>query len=431
MSAPTPYALAYDFTAFQAASPSTPLPADKIEIEYNAIATTTDGLIANLGLIQRSDGALANGIVTPVSLSTATLALIDSEFSLEGAWVTATAYALLDMVTESGNTYACIVAHTSGTFATDLAAAKWMLWAGTSSLHASLTSIAGLTTAADKMIYTTASNVYAVTALTSFARTILDDTTASAVRTTLGVAIGTDVQAYDATLTAFAGGLTAANKIPYATDLNTLGELDFVDEDNMVSNSATAVPSQQSVKAYVDGRSDPGLVLLATASASASATVDFTALIDSSYEHYILEIIDLIPATDNTAIHLRTSTDGGSSFDAGASDYGWSTVEIIGDGAITADAGGDSADSEIHITAQTLGNAAGESYNAIIHIFNPAGTNNTLFRTESSHVTTNGFPCVSIGSGVRYSAADVNGLRVLMSSGNITSGKFKLYGVKK
>jgi hypothetical protein len=53
--------------------------------------------------------------------------------------------------------------------------------------NAALASIAGLTTAADKMIYTTASNTYAVADLSSFARTLLDDTTATAMRTTLGL----------------------------------------------------------------------------------------------------------------------------------------------------------------------------------------------------------------------------------------------------
>lgn len=45
------------------------------------------------------------------------------------AWVTATAYVVGDkrLVAASGNVYRCIVAHTSGTFATDLAAAKWVL----------------------------------------------------------------------------------------------------------------------------------------------------------------------------------------------------------------------------------------------------------------------------------------------------------------
>ena len=69
---------------------------------------------------------------------------------------------------------------------------------------AGLTSIAGLTTAANKMIYTTASDTYAVADLTAAARTLLDDSTVSDMRTTLGVAIGSNVQAYDADLTAIA-----------------------------------------------------------------------------------------------------------------------------------------------------------------------------------------------------------------------------------
>jgi len=61
-------------------------------------------------------------------------------------------------------------------------------------------------------------------------------------------------QTISATLTAYAGTLTAAGKIPYATALDTAGELDFVDEDDLVSDSDTALPSQQSVKAYVDAQ---------------------------------------------------------------------------------------------------------------------------------------------------------------------------------
>lgn len=52
---------------------------------------------------------------------------------------------------------------------------------------AALASIAGLTTSADTMIYTTASDAYATTALTPFARTVLDDADAATMATTLNV----------------------------------------------------------------------------------------------------------------------------------------------------------------------------------------------------------------------------------------------------
>lgn len=58
---------------------------------------------------------------------------------------------------------------------------------GKQPLDAGLTSIAGLTTAADRMIYTTASDTYAVTTLTAAGRAILDDADAAAQLVTLGL----------------------------------------------------------------------------------------------------------------------------------------------------------------------------------------------------------------------------------------------------
>lgn len=128
MTVPTGYELSYDFTGFQSANPNTPLPADKVEIEFNNLEQTTDEIISNLSVIQRSDTALQNGIVTFDALSATVKALLGTTMVPRGDWVTGTAYAALDLVDESSSVYICVTAHTSGTFATDLAAGKWMVW---------------------------------------------------------------------------------------------------------------------------------------------------------------------------------------------------------------------------------------------------------------------------------------------------------------
>lgn len=126
----------------------------------------------------------------------------------------------------------------------------------TLTMDAALNSIAGLTTAANQAIYTTAADTYATTSLTAFGRSLIDDADAAAGRTTLGVVPGTDVQAFDAGLNSIAGLTTAANQMIYTTALDTYATTGLTAFGRSLIDDADAAAA----------RSTLGLGSLATAS---------------------------------------------------------------------------------------------------------------------------------------------------------------------
>jgi len=97
---------------------------------------------------------------------------------------------LIDDLTADANTARPVTA--GGTGATSASGARTALGVeiGTNvqAYDAGLQSIAGLTTVANQMLYTTGTDLYATTALTPFARTLLDDADAAAMKATLGLA---------------------------------------------------------------------------------------------------------------------------------------------------------------------------------------------------------------------------------------------------
>jgi len=109
-----------------------------------------------------------------------------------------------------------------------------------------LTAIAGLTSAADLGIYFTGSGAAATFTLTAAARTLLAAATAADQRSALGLIIGTNVQAQNPNLQAIADLTTAADKLNYWTGSGTTALTDltsfartFLDDANAAAVRTT------------------------------------------------------------------------------------------------------------------------------------------------------------------------------------------------
>jgi hypothetical protein len=173
-------------------------------------------------------------------------------------------------------------------------------------------------------------------------------------------------------------------------------------------------------------------VLLASKTASASATLDFIEMNNALYSRYRLVPKGLKPATDGVSLQLRFSTDGGATYDAGASAYRWSSIGRTDNG--TNENSESGADTAINISGTSgnaiLGNAAGEDgVNGEIVIFNaPSATLKTCITVQLMTWNTAGRTLTVVGAGAQATAADTDALRLLMSTGNIASGTVELWG---
>lgn len=144
MATPDKPSLDYSYTAFQESQGDNRFPGTQLDNDLANLKASIDETIDFAGQVIRSDGRLQNGSVTKNSLAADVLTGV----AAPTVWVTATDYLVDKTVTTNNGLYLCVVAHTSGTFSTDLASGFWSNIA----VWSPLTSVADNTISTPKLV---------------------------------------------------------------------------------------------------------------------------------------------------------------------------------------------------------------------------------------------------------------------------------------
>jgi hypothetical protein len=206
-----------------------------------------------------------------------------------------------------------------------------------------------------------------------------------------------------------------------------------------IDGAATRVLSvQHDVEAYecdgsgwhavVEKLPVPGLVLISSVVAANDAAVEFTTGIDGTFDGYEFVFADVIPATDNVQILLEVSTDGGTTWKTGATDYSYSGIDVTIN---TVTPFGANDATRIEMTVNGIGSDVGEAgVSGRVEMHGPANAAVVQqFRWDFVYDQSGAFQSrLASGGGAYETAEAINGVRFRFTSGNVESGRISLYG---
>ena len=197
---------------------------------------------------------------------------------------------------------------------------------------------------------------------------------------------------------------------------------------NLANNNSLA-----NITALPSGISGGAMTLLATQTASGSANLSFTSGIDDTYDKYIFKFYNIHPATDGVAFQVNFR-DGGSAYDAVKTTTGFTAYhnEAGNDAALGYVTSLDLAQSTgVQQLSQNTGADADQNLAGELTLYNPSST--TFVKHFIATTTENHSGDYFINyfvAGYNNVTAAIDGVQFSFSSGNIDSGKIKLYGIK-
>jgi len=199
-----------------------------------------------------------------------------------------------------------------------------------------------------------------------------------------------------------------------------------------VNNSLSAITSLPS------GISGGALNLISTQTASASASIEFTTGIDSTYDVYVFKLINIHPST-NSNFTFNLSTDGGSNYNVTktSTNFGAYHTEGDNDNILAYDTNQDLAQSTAYQNL-TMGGAAGanqadRSFSGTLILFNPSNTTFVKHFISNSNFVDNSSVAYTVNAyvaGYGNTTSAINAIDFKYASGNIDDGIIKMYGVK-
>jgi len=173
--------------------------------------------------------------------------------------------------------------------------------------------------------------------------------------------------------------------------------------------------------------------LIETQVASSSADIAVINL-TSKYSTYKFIWSDVAPASDLVDFWMTVSTNNGSTWDAGGSDYAWSRRYVTMAASPVESVLGDNLDGVIQVL-DGCGNAVNISSSLEITCFDPSASAYTNFKWEGIRGADTDLWRSITGAGVRLTTTPVNGVRFLYDTGGagddeIESGTLKVYGIR-